>query len=251
MTRDNIDERMPFTEEWNAMHDAKSIIESIKSQGDPITAQHSARFFKSGPGEYGEGDKFIGVRVPVIRHAAKIYRAATLDTIAQLLASDWHEIRLFAVILLSEQFKKANAAGKETIYHFYLSQSHYVNNWDLVDSSAHHIVGGYLADKDRSILYELADSTSLWERRIAMMATFPFIRLNQFDDTSALAEILLFDKEDLIHKMCGWMLREVGKRDVDLLRRFLNKHIADMPRTMLRYAIEKLDSMERKHFLSL
>ncbi|MGF1767815.1 DNA alkylation repair protein [Enterovibrio makurazakiensis] len=233
------------------MNDAASIIESLRSQGDPKSAQSSARFFKSGPGEYGEGGKFIGVRVPALRHAVKLHRAATLDTIAQLLASEWHEIRLFAVILLSEQFKKANTADRETIYHFYLSQSHRINNWDLVDSSAHHIVGGYLADKDRSILYELADSTSLWERRIAMMATFTFIRLNQFDDTIALAEKLLFDKEDLIHKVCGWMLRDVGKRDVALLRSFLNTHIADIPRTMLRYAIEKLDSEERKHFLSL
>ncbi|MDD1794860.1 DNA alkylation repair protein [Enterovibrio sp. ZSDZ42] len=233
------------------MNDVASIIESLRSQGDPKSAQSSARFFKSGPGEYGEGDKFIGVRVPALRHAVKLHRAATLDTIAQLLASEWHEIRLFAVILLSEQFKKANTADRETIYHFYLSHSHRINNWDLVDSSAHHIVGGYLADKDRSILYELADSTSLWERRIAMMATFTFIRLNQFDDTIALAEKLLFDKEDLIHKVCGWMLRDVGNRDVALLRSFLNTHIADIPRTMLRYAIEKLDSEERKHFLSL
>ncbi|MBE1275069.1 DNA alkylation repair protein [Enterovibrio baiacu] len=233
------------------MNDATTIIDTIKAQGDEALAQNAQRFFKSGPGEYGEGDQFIGVRVPVIRSCAKAHIHASLDTIGSLLDSDWHEIRLLAVILLSEQFKKAKGEDRTTIYNFYLTQTHRINNWDLVDSSAHHIVGGYLADKDRAKIYALSESSSLWERRIAMMATFTFIRLNQFDDTYALAEKYLTDKEDLIHKVSGWMLREAGKRDVDRLRGFLDRNVSSMPRTMLRYAIEKLDNTERKHYLSL
>ncbi|PMN71131.1 DNA alkylation repair protein [Enterovibrio norvegicus] len=233
------------------MNNANTIIEAIKARGDEELAQNAQRFFKSGPGEYGEGDRFIGVRVPTLRNCAKAHINASLETIRTLLESEWHEIRLLAVILLSEQFKKAKGEDRTTIYNFYLTQTHRINNWDLVDSSAHHIVGGYLADKDRAVLYSLSDSESIWERRIAMMATFTFIRLNQFEDTYALAEKYLTDKEDLIHKVSGWMLRDVGKRDVEGLRAFLTTHIALIPRTMLRYAIEKLDSEERKHFLSL
>ncbi|MEZ9526480.1 DNA alkylation repair protein [Enterovibrio norvegicus] len=233
------------------MNNANTIIEAIKALGDEKLAQNAQRFFKSGPGEYGEGDRFIGVRVPTLRTCAKAHINASLETIRTLLESEWHEIRLLAVILLSEQFKKAKGEDRTTIYNFYLTQTHRINNWDLVDSSAHHIVGGYLADKDRAVLYSLSDSESIWERRIAMMATFTFIRLNQFEDTYALAEKYLTDKEDLIHKVSGWMLRDVGKRDVEGLRAFLTTHIAVIPRTMLRYAIEKLDSEERKHFLSL
>ena len=233
------------------MNDATTIIDTIKALGDEALAQNAQRFFKSGPGEYGEGDQFIGVRVPVIRSCAKAHIHASLDTIRLLLDSEWHEIRLLAVILLSEQFKKAKGDDRTALYDFYLSQTHRINNWDLVDSSAHHIVGGYLADKDRAKIYALSESSSLWERRIAMMATFTFIRLNQFDDTYALAEKYLTDKEDLIHKVSGWMLREAGKRDVDRLRGFLDRNVSSMPRTMLRYAIEKLDNTERKHYLSL
>ncbi|MGF1707479.1 DNA alkylation repair protein [Enterovibrio baiacu] len=233
------------------MNDATTIIDTIKALGDEALAQNAQRFFKSGPGEYGEGDQFIGVRVPVIRRCAKAHIHTSLDTIRSLLDSKWHEIRLLAVILLSEQFKKAKGDDRTALYDFYLSQTHRINNWDLVDSSAHHIVGGYLADKDRAKIYALSESSSLWERRIAMMATFTFIRLNQFDDTYALAEKYLTDKEDLIHKVSGWMLREAGKRDVDRLRGFLDRNVSSMPRTMLRYAIEKLDNTERKHYLSL
>lgn len=233
------------------MNDATTIIDTIKALGDEADAEKAQRFFKSGPGEYGEGDQFIGERVPVIRTCAKAHIHASLDTISSLLDSEWHEIRLLAVILLSEQFKKAKGDDRTVLYDFYLSRTHRINNWDLVDSSAHHIVGGYLADKNRAKIYALSESSSLWERRIAMMATFTFIRLNQFDDTYALAEKYLTDKEDLIHKVSGWMLREAGKRDVDRLRGFLDRNVSSMPRTMLRYAIEKLDSTERKHYLSL
>ncbi|NGN97823.1 DNA alkylation repair protein [Grimontia sp. S25] len=233
------------------MTDAHQIIKEAKQLGDEKVAEHSGRFFKSGPGEYAEGDKFIGIRVPVVRALAKRHMAASLKTISVLLESEWHEIRLLALVMLSEQFKKADSEFQKVIFDFYLSRTHLINNWDLVDSSAHHIVGGYLVDKKRDILYSLAESNSLWERRIAMMATFPFIRLNQFDDTIKLAETLLDDKEDLIHKMCGWMLRELGKRDLPLLRTFLDKHASVMPRTMLRYAIEKMTAEERQHYMAM
>ncbi|USH01480.1 DNA alkylation repair protein [Grimontia kaedaensis] len=233
------------------MIDAQRIIAEAQQLGDAKIAEHSGRFFKSGPGEYGEGDKFIGIRVPVVRELAKLHKSASLKTISVLLESEWHEIRLLALVILSEQFKKADAEQQKVIFDFYLSRTHLINNWDLIDSSAHHIVGGYLTDKKRDILYSLAESSSLWERRIAMMATFPFIRNNQFDDTIKLAEKLLQDKEDLIHKMCGWMLRELGKRDLPLLRTFLDRHGPDMPRTMLRYAIEKMSTEERKHYLAV
>ncbi|CZF84022.1 DNA alkylation repair protein [Grimontia marina] len=233
------------------MTDAQRIIAEARQLGDTKIAEHSGRFFKSGPGEYGEGDKFIGIRVPVVRGLATRHKTVSLKTISALLASEWHEIKLLALVILSEQFKKADPEFQKVIFDFYLSRTHLINNWDLVDSSAHHIVGGYLVDKKRDILYSLAESNSLWERRIAMMATFPFIRLNQFDDTIKLAETLLHDKEDLIHKMCGWMLRELGKRDLPLLRTFLDKHGSVMPRTMLRYAIEKMTSEERQHYMAM
>ncbi len=232
------------------MDQAQQIIEEAKRLGDNKIAEHSARFFKTGPGEYGEGDKFIGIRVPVIRELAKKHKSSSLKTVSLLLESEWHEIRLLALIMLSEQFKKADDELQKVIFDFYLSRTRLVNNWDLVDSSAHHIVGGYLLDKDRSILYALAESKNLWERRIAMMATFTFIRQNQFEDTLKLAEKLLHDKEDLIHKVCGWMLREMGKRNPTQLKTFLDQHVKDMPRTMLRYAIEKMTPEERQRYLT-
>lgn len=232
------------------MEHAQQIIGEAKQLGDDNIAGHSARFFKTGPGEYGEGDKFIGIRVPVIRELAKKHKSSSLKTVSLLLESEWHEIRLLALIMLSEQFKKADDEQQKVIFDFYLSRTRLVNNWDLVDSSAHHIVGGYLLDKDRSILYALAESKNLWERRIAMMATFTFIRQNQFEDTLKLAEQLQHDKEDLIHKVCGWMLREMGKRSPTQLKTFLDQHVKDMPRTMLRYAIEKMTPEERQCYLT-
>ncbi|KXF82245.1 DNA alkylation repair protein [Enterovibrio coralii] len=231
------------------MTQAEAIVQTLKQAGDNKIAEHSGRFFKSGQGEYGEGDQFLGIRVPVVRQFAKQFKRTNLPTITELLASEWHEVRLLALVILSEQFKKATPDEQKTLYDFYLSHTARINNWDLVDCSAHIIVGGYLINKDRSILYSLAESPSLWERRIAVMATFPFIRANQFEDTLKLSEKLLDDKEDLIHKMCGWMLRELGKRDVALLKSFLDTHVKRMPRTMLRYAIEKLSQEERQDYL--
>ncbi|MDD1781802.1 DNA alkylation repair protein [Enterovibrio sp. ZSDZ35] len=232
------------------MNTVSEIVETLQQAGNTEIAEHSGRFFKSGPGEYGEGDKFLGIRVPVVRQFAKQFKNAELNTLSALLDSEWHEVRLLALVILSEQFKKAIPHSRKGIYDFYLAHTSRINNWDLVDCSAHIIVGGYLADKDRDALYTLAASSSLWERRIAMMATFTFIRAHQFNDTLELAELLLKDKEDLIHKMCGWMLREMGKRDVQQLKAFLDEHVKAMPRTMLRYAIEKLSKEERQDYLT-
>ncbi len=217
--------------------------------GDPAIAEHSMRFFKTGRGEYGEGDKFLGIRVPVIRKEVKKHLQISLKDAEQLLQSKYHEIRLFAVILLTEKFNRANENEQQEIYSLYLANTAKVNNWDIVDASAHKIVGPFLLNKDRSKLYELARSKSMWERRIAIISTFYYIRHHQFEDTLKISKILLADSEDLIHKAVGWMLREVGKKSPSGLKAFLTKHSAEMPRTMLRYAIEKLPQNERKKYL--
>lgn len=216
---------------------------------DPAIAAHSQRFFKTGPGQYGEGDRFLGIRVPVVRGLAKKSRDLPLDQVTVLLHSQWHEERLLAVILLTLQFQRGDTVRKREVFDLYLASTGWVNNWDLVDASAHHIVGGWLQDRPRDLLYRLARSTSLWERRIAMMATYHFIRNDDFADTLAIAELLLEDKQDLIHKMCGWMLREVGKRDQVVAEEFLQVHYRTMPRTMLRYAIERFDEGLRQQYL--
>lgn len=228
----------------------REITAHLNSLADPERARHSQRYFKTGPGEYGEGDKFLGLRVPVVRQAVKKYAAASLDTAAELLESEFHEVRLFALLLLVARFGKSDAAGQEKIYRLYLRHTRHINNWDLVDSSAPYIVGGYLHDKERSILYPLAKSKSLWERRIAVMATFWFIRDGEFDDALRIATLLLNDPEDLIHKAVGWMLREIGKRDTASETAFLKAHCRNMPRTMLRYAIEKFTPAERQKYLA-
>lgn len=227
----------------------QEITAHLKSLADPERAARSASYFKTGPGDYGHGDKFLGLRVPVIRQAVKQYRAATLATAAKLLESPYHEIRLFALLLLVSHFNHANAAGQEKIYRLYLNNTRHINNWDLVDSSAPYIVGTYLQDKDRSILHQLATSPSLWERRIAVLATFWFIRDGDFADALRIAERLLTDPEDLIHKAVGWMLREIGNRDHAAEVAFLKAHHKNMPRTMLRYAIEKFGEKERRGYL--
>ena len=211
----------------------------LRSLANPDIAEHSQRFFKTGEGEYGEGDKFLGIRVPVLRQQVKTFKDTILDDIQQLLASSFHEERLFALLLLVHKFTKGNEEAKSAIYHLYLNNTQYINNWDLVDSSAYQIVGIFLEDKDRQVLYQLVQSDSLWERRIAIMSTLHFIRNHQFDDTLKLATQLINDPEDLIHKAVGWMLREIGKRDVTVEKVFLQSHYKKMPRTMLRYAIEK------------
>lgn len=226
-----------------------SLKQALNDQADPIRAKHSQRFFKTGPGEYGEGDKFLGITNPVLRTVAKRYRDLNLDDIETLLNNKIHEYRLIALFILVDQFRRAEHAQRQQIYKFYLKNAKQVNNWDLVDSSAHKIVGWYLEDKDRAILYKLAKSKNLWERRISIIATFWFTRLGQLDDAIKIAELLLTDDHDLIHKAVGWMLREVGKKDIGVLRNFLDEHAAEMPRTMLRYAIEKLPEKERRAYL--
>lgn len=220
------------------------------SLGDPAIARHSQRFFKTGPGEYGEGDRFRGIRVPQIRAVAKEFRHAAVADAARLLESQYHEDRLCALFLLVHLFKKGDAALQKNIYDLYLKKTDHINNWDLVDSSAEHIVGAYLLDKSRRPLYTLAKSRSLWERRVSIMATFHFIRKNEFEDTLRLADVLLQDKEDLIHKAVGWMLREIGNRDQNVAEQFLGSRYTEMPRTMLRYAIEKYSDRRRKQYLN-
>ena len=229
---------------------SQSLRKALLAVADPEIALHSQRFFKTSKGEYGEGDVFLGIRMPVLREHARRFKVLTLDEVLQSLCSEYHEERLCALVIMVLQFKKGDAAAKQGVYEAYLRHTANINNWDLVDTSSHPIVGGYLLDKPRDPLYELAGSDSLWERRIAMMSTYHFIKLGQFDDTLKLAEILRDDKEDLIHKVVGWMLREIGKRDVAVEKAFLAQHYQLMPRTMLRYAIEKFPRGERRAYLA-
>jgi 3-methyladenine DNA glycosylase AlkD len=227
----------------------RTLQKALRKLADPAIAEHSARFFKTGIGEYAEGDLFLGVRVSPIRTLAKQYRTLPLEDTLRILSSKYHEERLLAVILMVNSFAKADKTLKAEIYTAYLENTHVINNWDLVDSSAHQIVGGYLMDKNRQPLKALSRSNVLWERRIAIIATLHFIRELQFKDTLQLAKILLNDSEDLIHKAVGWMLREVGNRDRETLEIYLKEHQLVMPRTMLRYAIEKFDPATRQTYL--
>lgn len=228
----------------------QQINDYLLNLANPEIASHSLRFFKTAPGEYGSGDKFLGIRVPVIRQAVKKFETISLPVTRKLLKSEYHEIRLFALLVLVANYSKADDHGKKIIYELYLNNTQYINNWDLVDSSAHKIVGIHLENKDKADLYKLSKSASLWERRIAIISTFHFIRNNQFDDTLKISRQLLDDEEDLIHKAVGWMLRETGKRDKNVETAFLNRHYQAMPRTMLRYAIEKFSKEERQRYLS-
>ncbi|MEE2961968.1 MAG: DNA alkylation repair protein [Myxococcota bacterium] len=227
----------------------KTIQKEFRALGDEKIAEHSKGFFKTGKGQYGEGDKFLGIRMPVIRKQAKGYGDCSLEQVSKILESPYHEERMLAVVMLVDRFKNADEEGQKTIYDIYLGNAQYVNGWDLVDISAPPIAGGYLENRDRSVLYELAKSTDLWKRRIAIVATFFFIRRNDFKDVVAISTILRDDSEDLIHKAVGWMLREMGKRDMDVERKFLKKNYRKMPRTMLRYAIEKFPEDERQGYL--
>ena len=228
---------------------AKQISKILRDLANPVIAEHSQRFFKTGKGEYGEGDQFLGIRVPVLREQAKKYRDVELKDVQKLLQSAFHEERQCALLILVYKFAKSSEQEKQSIYQLYLNNTQYINNWDLVDSSAYHIVGAYLEDKHKQILYQLSHSDSLWERRIAILSTFQFIRKHQFDDTLRLSKQLIDDPEDLIHKAVGWMLREIGKRDISVEKDLLNSHYKKMPRTMLCYAIEKFPEQERKHYL--
>ncbi len=232
------------------MKEAQEIVTYLKALANGEIASHSSRFFKTGKGEYGYGDQFLGIRVPQIRQAVKHFKHTSLGAAEQLLKNNYHEIRLFAVLLLVQRFSRAGSEERTKIYQLYLNNTQYINNWDIVDSSAYQIVGGYLDDKDRSILFDLATSEMLWERRIAVIATFFFIRKNQFAESLQISELLLHDDQDLIHKAVGWMLREIGKRDLKQETCFLKIHYSSMPRTMLRYAIEKFPPEERKRYLT-
>lgn len=226
------------------MNDA--ILHFLRQHIDAEKAIVLPRFFKTGRGEYGEGDQFLGITVPNIRLVARQYGHAPLDVVNRLLDSEWHECRMCALLMLVMKYKKAAEEEKQAIFDLYLSRTERINNWDLVDLSAPNIVGEHLySSTDRTILYRLAESPLLWERRIAMVSTLCFIRKGDFGDTFALADKLVNSTHDLMQKAVGWMLREMGKRDISLLRIFLDKHAATMPRTMLRYAIEKMDSAER------
>lgn len=212
-------------------------------------AEIKAIFFKTKPGEYAEHDRFIGVSVPSLRKIAKQFRLLALSDVQQLMKSPFNEERLLALLILVNQYQKGNETIKNEIYQFYLSNLKYINNWNLVDASAHLIVGAHLLSSNKQILLTLATSKILWERRIAMVATWYFIRQQEFEWTIKIAELLLNDPHDLIHKATGWMLREMGKKDQTLLINFLNQYAHLMPRTMLRYAIEKLTPEERQQYL--
>lgn len=207
------------------------------------------RFFKTGRGEYGEGDRFLGIRVPHIRKLVRKFRGLSLTDTEKLLHSSWHEERLFALLVMVDAFKRVDEELKENIYNLYMRSTQWINNWDLVDLSAAHIPGGWLYGRDRSPLYEFAESKDLWKKRIAIISTQHFIRKNDFRDTLHISEKLLKDDHDLIHKAVGWMLREVGKKDLETEEGFLRKHYMNMPRTMLRYAIEKFPEEKRQKYL--
>lgn len=230
---------------------AAFILSELRSVGSPEKAVHLSRFFKTGPGQYGEGDRFLGVVVPQTRSIAKANKAAPFDELQLLLDSPWHEARLCALLILVYrcQDRKTTPEEREAIFRFYQKNMRHCNNWDLVDLSCRDIVGEYLVDKDRSLLYRLAASENLWEQRISIVSTWAFIRRNDFWDTLELAERLINHKHDLIHKAVGWMLREVGKRDRQTLTDFLERNATRLPRTALRYAIEHYPEPERQYFL--
>lgn len=221
----------------------------LHSHSCPKTAKILQGFFKTAPGQYGEGDIFLGVRVPDIRKTAKNHRDLGFLEIKYLLRSPVHEERLLALLLLIQKYRDLVPDSRKEVYNIYLSHTVYINSWDLVDLSAPQIIGDFLVHKDKAPLYRLAVSRSLWERRISIVATFHFIRNNRFGDTLKISKLLLSDEHDLIHKAVGWMLREVGKRDLKKEEGFLKKHYKIMPRTMLRYAIEKFSQKKRHAYL--
>lgn len=226
--------------------DVLARLEQLSDAGD---ARFLQGYFRTGPGEYGEGDRFLGIRMPVLRTLVREYRGMPLEEVAQLLRSPWHEARLLAVLLLADAYGRGDDSMRAAIYRLYLDSTRWINNWDLVDSSAPHVVGAHLEGRNRGVLEELARSESLWERRIAILATQHFIRRGDFGTTLRIAELLVHDRHDLIHKAVGWMLREVANRDRATAEAFLRRHLAGMPRTMLRYAIEKFPPDLRQRYL--
>jgi len=223
----------------------------LRESAEPGRVEALQRFFRTEPGGYGEGDRFLGVRVPPIRALVRELRGMPPDDCAVLLRSPWHEERLLALLLMGDAFSRSGDPRRQEIYRLYMSSTAFVNNWDLVDASAPHIAGAWLLHRDRSPLYALARSADLWERRIAIVATQHFIRRGDLADTFRIAEVLLHDPHDLIHKAAGWMLREAGDRDRAREEAFLRQHVRSMPRTMLRYAIEKLPEERRLAWLAV
>jgi 3-methyladenine DNA glycosylase AlkD len=223
---------------------------ALLDAGNPKDAVFLQRFFKTGPGQYGDGDVFLGIRVPASRALAKQFGDLPLADVEKLMHDKHHEARLLALILLVGRYERGGDAERQRVYRMYLANTDRINNWDLVDLSAPNIVGAHLESRARAPLDKLAKSKDLWERRIAIVATYWLIRLHQFDDTLRIATALLGDKHDLIHKAVGWMLREVGKRDESVLERYLDEHANTMPRTALRYSIERMTPERRKHYMA-
>lgn len=226
------------------------LLQQMLQHANPAQVAGLARFFKTGPGQYGEGDRFLGIKVPVTREVVKqCWKTSTREDLEECIGSEFHEVRLAALLALVEIFKHKKAQRQECV-NFYLSHTEFINNWDLVDLSCYPLLGEWLLDKDRSLLYNLARSgKTLWEQRIGIVSTMTFIRHGQLEDTFSIADILLHHPHDLIHKAVGWLLREAGKRDKAALEAFLLPRYHTMPRTMLRYAIEKFPEEERKHWL--
>ena len=225
------------------------IRKEISKQKNPIQAVNLQRFFKTGKGEYGEGDVFYGIKVPEQRIIAKQFKDLPLEDLKVLVTSKVHEERLIAAFILVDQYKRGDDKKKKIIFDFYLKNRKGINNWDLVDLSAPKIVGKHLIDKEKDLLYKFALSKDLWEKRISIISTQTFIREHYFEETLKISEIILHDKHDLIHKAVGWMLREIGNRDMETEEEFLKKHYKTMPRTMLRYAIEKFPEQKRIKYL--
>ena len=249
----------------------KKLESELIKKTNPEKAKILQRFFKTGNGQYGEGDIFLGIIVPEQRKIAKQFNNLSIKEIQELLSSNIHEKRLIALLILIDKYKKADEKQKQDIFDFYLNNAKNINNWDLVDLSAPNIIGDFLLEKEKQLLYNLSKSENLWEKRIAIVSTYKFIKQDKFEDTLKISEILLNDKHDLIHKAVGWMLREVGKRNQDVLENFLKKYCRkskgfsassniknksnirrykNMPRTMLRYAIEKFEEEKRKRYLN-
>jgi 3-methyladenine DNA glycosylase AlkD len=227
-----------------------AVRKGLRDAGNPEDAVFLQRFFKTGPGQYGEGDHFLGIRVPATRSLARQFADLPLVETEKLLQDKWHEARSLALVLMVGRYERGDAGERARVYRTYLANTARINNWDLVDLSAPNIVGAHLESRSRAPLDKLAQSRSLWERRIAIVATYWFIRLRQFDDTLRVSAALLGDEHDLIHKAVGWMLREVGKRDESVLERFLDEHATTMPRTALRYSIERMTPERRKHYMT-
>jgi len=228
----------------------QTIRNELHSYADSRKVRDYMRFFKTAKGDYGEGDIFLGIKVPDNRKVVKKhYKDISMENVKTFLYSAYHEERLFALLILVAKYKKSSQAQKEEIFNFYIKHIKQINSWDLVDVTCYHIIGAHLLDKERTLLYTLANSDDLWQKRIAIVSTFAFINAGEFDDTFAIADILLHDEHDLIHKAVGWAIRNVGNKNLDKMLEFLNPRYKTMPRTMLRYAIEKLNENIRQAYL--